>query len=63
MNANELCSGMIVDFKNQAVEVLAVDADTGLAAVRNCSSYERTQAQCEQLSLDPQLHTDSFNYY
>ncbi|MBW8190355.1 hypothetical protein K0504_04840 [Neiella marina] len=63
MNASDLHHGMIVDFNNQAVEVLSINNTTGIATVRKCSSYEHTQAEVHLLVEDPQLHTDSYCYY
>lgn len=63
MDISHVRPGMIVEYHQDAVEVISIDASSQLALVRRQSDSRHFTAQCRELFEDPQLHTDCPLYY
>jgi hypothetical protein len=63
MNVSSLRKGMIVDYHHDPVEILSFDHASHLVEIRRMNSQECLTANCDDLTEDPQLHTDCQSYY
>ena len=63
MESNNLRKGIIVNFEKKPVEVVSINHDSKQAEVRQLHSNECVSANCDDLTEDPQLHTDCVSYY
>lgn len=63
MNPRSLRPGMMVEYHNDAMQVVEVDQEHHRSVLKRPSDNHLFDASCNDIHEDPQLHTDCNQYY
>ncbi|GEM_PF-5031078 len=63
MRPDNIKEGIIVNHDKNPVKVLSFDEISNLVELVRVDTNERLSVDCEELTEDPQLHTDCLSYY
>ena len=63
MQANQLCQGVIVDYHQHPAKVLECDNPHHNATINLLDSQKTIVVDMDELTEEPQAHSDSYSYY